>query len=84
MCEMGEVIAMKYVYTCTHMQGLIENRVGPWINKKITEYIGEAEPILTEFICNKLSCHISPSDILNDISMVSHTHTHTATMIIVQ
>ena len=45
--------------------------MGPWINKKITEYIGEAEPILKDFICNKLSCHISPEDILNDISMVS-------------
>ena len=52
------------------MQGLIEKRVGPWINKKIMEYIGEQEPVLTEFICNKLSCHISPEDILNDISMV--------------
>ena len=52
------------------VQGLIEKRVGPWINKKIMEYIGEQEPVLTEFICNKLSCHISPEDILNDISMV--------------
>ncbi len=52
-------------------QGLIEKRIGPWINKKITEYIGESEPILTEFICNKLSCHIAPSDILEDIAMVS-------------
>jgi RNA-binding protein 25 len=52
-------------------QALIEKRVDPWINKKIQEYIGEPEPILTEFVCNKLSCHISPDDILNDISMVS-------------
>ncbi len=35
------------------------------------DYIGEQEPILTDFICNKLSCHISPGDILNDIAMVS-------------
>lgn len=53
------------------LQALIEKRIGPWINKKITEYIGEAEPILKDFICNKLSCHIAPEDILNDISMVS-------------
>ena len=28
--------------------------MGPWINKKIVEYIGEPEPTLTEFICNKV------------------------------
>ena len=55
-------------------QSLIEKRVGPWINKKIMEYIGEQEPALTEFICNKLSLHISPENILNDISMVSGRH----------
>ena len=33
----------------------MEKRVGPWINKKIIEYIGEAEPSLTDFICNKVS-----------------------------
>ena len=36
-------------------QALMEKRVGPWINKKIVEYIGEEEPTLTEFICNKVS-----------------------------
>ena len=39
---------------CDLLQTLIEKRIGPWINKKITEYIGEAEPVLTEFICNKV------------------------------
>ena len=28
--------------------------MSPWINKKIVEYIGEPEPTLTEFICNKV------------------------------
>ena len=28
--------------------------MGPWINKKIVEYIGEEEPTLREFICNKV------------------------------
>ena len=36
-------------------QALMEKRVGPWINKKIVEYIGEEEPTLTELICNKVS-----------------------------
>ena len=32
----------------------MEKRIGPWINKKIVEYIGEEEETLTEFICNKV------------------------------
>ena len=32
----------------------MEKRVAPWIDKKIVEYIGEPEPTLTEFICNKV------------------------------
>ena len=32
----------------------MEKRVSPWINKKIVEYIGEPEPTLTDFICNKV------------------------------
>jgi len=37
------------------------------VNKKIMDYIREQEPILTDFICIKLSCRISPADILEDI-----------------
>ena len=36
------------------LQGLIEKRIRPWVNKKIAEYIGEPEPTLTDFICSKL------------------------------
>ena len=36
------------------LQSLMEKRVGPWINKKIVEYIGEEEPTLRDFICNKV------------------------------
>lgn len=32
----------------------MEKRISPWISKKIVEYIGEPEPTLTEFICNKV------------------------------
>eukprot|EP00731_Ephydatia_muelleri_P028042 Em0019g915a len=49
---------------------MMEKRVAPWIKKKIVEYIGEEEPTLVDFICNKLACHIAPQSILSDISMV--------------
>ena len=40
--------------SCHLSQNLMEKRIGPWINKKIVEYIGEEELTLTEFICNKV------------------------------
>ena len=39
-------------------QNLMEKRIGPWINKKIVEYIGEEELTLTEFICNKVQASL--------------------------
>ncbi|CAH1262377.1 RBM25 [Branchiostoma lanceolatum] len=51
-------------------QGLMEKRVKPWINKKIVEYIGEEEPTLTEFICQKVMAHSVPKSILEDVAMV--------------
>ena len=49
---------------------LIEKRIGPWINKKIMEYIGEEEPALTEFIINNLKQHCTPRALLDEISMI--------------
>lgn len=33
---------------------MMEKRIAPWIKKKIVEYIGEEEPTLVDFICNKV------------------------------
>ena len=49
---------------------LIEQRIKPWINKKISEYIGEEELSLVSFICEKITGHVEPGKILQDLSMV--------------
>ena len=49
---------------------LMEKRIRPWVNKKITEYIGEPEPTLTEFICSKVLAGSSPDSVLEDVQMV--------------
>ena len=49
----------------------MDRRIKPWVNKKIVEYIGEEEPTLTEFICQKVMAHSKPDVILNDVAMVS-------------
>ena len=49
----------------------MDRRIKPWVNKKIVEYIGEEEPTLTDFICQKVMANSSPQMILNDVAMVS-------------
>jgi len=51
-------------------QTLLDSRVKPWVNKKITEYIGEEEPTLTDFICQKVITRSSAQSILTDVAMV--------------
>lgn len=49
----------------------MDKRIKPWVTKKIVEYIGEEEPTLTDFICQKVVAHSSPQSIQNDVAMVS-------------
>ncbi|KAK3091914.1 hypothetical protein FSP39_023680 [Pinctada imbricata] len=51
-------------------QSLMDKRIKPWVNKKIIEYIGEEEPTLTDFICQKVMARSGPQNILNDVAMV--------------
>ncbi|ESO91992.1 hypothetical protein LOTGIDRAFT_217154 [Lottia gigantea] len=51
-------------------QALMDKRIKPWINKKIVEYIGEEEPTLTDFICQKVIARSTPASIQNDVAMV--------------
>ncbi|XP_071162710.1 RNA-binding protein 25-like [Mytilus edulis] len=51
-------------------QSLMDKRIKPWVNKKIIEYIGEEEPTLTDFICQKVMARSTPQSILNDVAMV--------------
>lgn len=48
----------------------MERRIKPWINKKISDYIGEEEKTLLEFICKKLLAKSSAQSLLDDVAMV--------------
>ncbi|KAK5977134.1 RNA-binding protein 25 [Trichostrongylus colubriformis] len=50
---------------------LIEQRVRPWVAKKIMEFLGEEEGALVDFVCEKVANKTSPDRILGDIAMVS-------------
>ncbi|BFZ11524.1 hypothetical protein BsWGS_14565 [Bradybaena similaris] len=51
-------------------QNLMDKRIKPWVTKKIIEYIGEEEPTLTEFICQKVVARSTPQSIQNDVAMI--------------
>ncbi|KAL3311378.1 putative RNA-binding protein 25 [Cichlidogyrus casuarinus] len=48
----------------------VATHIRPWVDKKMLEYIGEAEPALCKFICDQVHSHNPPNKILVDISMV--------------
>ena len=41
-----------------------------WVTTKITEYLGEEEPALINYICKKLSEHSDPHDIESQLRSV--------------
>lgn len=45
-------------------------KVKPWVSKKITDYIGEEEASLVDFVCEKVTSRTDPQKILSDIAMV--------------
>nr|CUU00490.1 hypothetical transcript [Hymenolepis microstoma] len=49
---------------------LVGERIKPWVDKKIVEYLGEPEATLSKFICEQLLEHKPPSKMLSDIALV--------------
>jgi len=49
---------------------LIDDKLRPWVSKKITEYLGEEEPTLIEYVCKKLHEHSPPQDIIAQLQHV--------------
>ena len=49
---------------------LWEERIRPWVNKKIKEYIGQPNTSLTELICSKVLARSSPNSVLEGVQTV--------------
>lgn len=49
---------------------LVEQRIKPWVEKKIRDYIGDDEPSLVSFICERVTTHSEPARLLGDLAMV--------------
>ena len=48
----------------------VNQRIKPWVDKKIITYLGEAEATLSNFICEQVLEHKPPAKILADIALV--------------
>lgn len=48
----------------------MDERIKPWVDKKIVEYLGEPEATLSKFICEQLLEHKPPAKMLSDIALV--------------
>ncbi|KAL6071029.1 putative RNA-binding protein 25 [Balamuthia mandrillaris] len=49
---------------------LVDKKMRPWVAKKVVEYLGEEEPTLINFILTKLSTHIAPKELLEQLNFV--------------
>jgi len=49
---------------------LIEDKMRPWVTKKILEFLGEEEPTLIEYVCKKLHERSPPQEILSQLQHV--------------
>jgi RNA-binding protein 25 len=49
---------------------IVPKKMKPWVTKKIVEYLGEEEATLIEFVLAKMSNHMSPQEILDQLAFV--------------
>ncbi|KAI6175124.1 hypothetical protein M3Y99_01993500 [Aphelenchoides fujianensis] len=62
----------KYEIGWEHLdETLITQRIKPWVEKKIREYIGDEEPSLVSFICERVQARSEPTRLLGDLAMAS-------------
>ena len=61
---------MRHSCPALPLQTLMEKRMKPWINKKMVELIGEEEPALAEFLCQKVLARADPALITKEIAAV--------------
>ncbi|KAM7539530.1 hypothetical protein Aperf_G00000045118 [Anoplocephala perfoliata] len=48
----------------------VNERIKPWVDKKIVAYLGEPEAILSNFICEQVLEHKPPAKILSNVALV--------------
>jgi len=57
-------------WSVVYKYNILENKIKPWLGKKLKEYIGEDEPNLVAMIIKKLGNKASPYEIMEKIKVV--------------
>lgn len=48
----------------------MDNRIRPWVAKKVNAFLGEDDQSLCDFICEQIGKQATPEEILKDIAMI--------------
>jgi RNA-binding protein 25 len=55
--------------------GMLETAMRPWVVKKVSEYLGESDTTLIEFIMTKIRMGSKPDDLLEELTVVLDSET---------
>lgn len=65
--DKAKAFAFEIDWQIVHDNGIIEKKLRPWVTKKVTEYLGNEEQGMIEFIMRKVSSHTAPDAILAEL-----------------
>ncbi|CAE8613878.1 unnamed protein product [Polarella glacialis] len=54
-------------WQCVHDHNIIEKKLRPWVKKKVTEFLGNEEQGMIEFIMRKVTAQSKPEGILAEL-----------------
>ncbi|SIO73431.1 RNA-binding protein 25 [Babesia microti strain RI] len=68
--QMNEILDYKIDWNLVQVHDIINNKLKPWIRKKIIDYMGNDEKLVTQvlkYILSRISEHKNPSHLLEDV-----------------
>lgn len=68
--EKEELFAFVIDCSLIEKHNVVEEKMRPWVKKKIMEFLGEEEETLIDYICKKLTEHVSPEELLSLLAYV--------------
>jgi len=65
--DKARAFAFDIDWDAVHGNNIIEKKLRPWVKKKVTEFLGNEEQGMIEFILKKVSAHTKPDTILAEL-----------------
>lgn len=48
----------------------MNDRIRPWVAKKVTQFLGEEDKSFCDFICDQIEKQATPQEILKDVAVI--------------